>query len=268
MTTIDTGTDTLKAHVDGHVAVLTMNNPAKRNALSREMGDGMARALDFCETAPEVRVVLLTGAQGAFCAGGDVSSMGEALGGDSDAMVARLRQSQDRVSLRLHTFPKVVIAALPGPAAGAGMSIALACDLRVCAASAFLAPAFGAIGLSGDFGGSWYLTQLIGPGRAKEIYFSSRRIGAEEGQALGLFNRILPDEHFDANAMAYAAEFAQQAPIALGLMKANINRATVTDLPAALDAEAQGMIRTMLTEDHKGAARAFFEKRKPSFQGR
>lgn len=267
---LDTGTSQLLASVTGHVATLVMNNPAKRNALSADLGAGLARALDLAEADPDVRVVVLTGAEGAFCAGGDISSMGDALTGgapDVDAMVARLRRSQETLSLRVYEFPKPIIAALPGAAAGAGMSLALACDLRITATSGFLAPAFGAIAVSGDFGGSWYLTQLVGPGRAKEIYFSSRRIGAEEGLALGLFNKIAPDADFSAATAAYAEQFAQQAPIALRYMKENINRAATADLRSALAAEATGMIRTLLSDDHKAAAQAFFEKRKPSFKG-
>lgn len=268
---LDTGTDELLCSVTDSVATITLNNPAKRNALSDNLTPALRRMLEETRDDPDVRVLVLTGADGAFCAGGDVGGMAETLSGggapDADSMIARLREGQNSVSLALYTFPKPTIAALPGPAAGAGMSIALACDLRIASENAFLAPAFGAIGLSGDFGGSWYLSHLIGPGRAKEIYFSSRRIEASEAFRLGIFNRVVPDNKLAETTAYLAASLAEGPPIALSYMKENINRAATADLPTALDWEADRMIRSMLTEDHKGAARAFLEKRKPSFNG-
>lgn len=268
---LDTGTGELLCSVTDHVATITLNNPAKRNALSDNLTPALRRMLVETEADTDVRVLVLTGAEGAFCAGGDVGGMGDTLTGgqapDADAMIARLRQAQETVSLKLHEFAKPTIAALPGAAAGAGMSIALACDMRIAGAAAFLAPAFGRIGLSGDFGGSWFLSRLIGPGRAKEIYFSSRRIDADEGAALGIFNRVVPDDQLMQATAGFAAELAAGPPIALRYMKENINRAATADLRTALTMEADRMIRTMLSDDHKGAARAFLEKRAPTFTG-
>lgn len=269
---VDTGTDHLTCSITDHVAVLTLDNPERRNALSDQMTGALARMLTEMEADPDVRVLVLTGAGGAFCAGGDVRLMGASLAQgqepDPDAMIRKLKQGQDRIALRLFDFAKPTIAALPGPAAGAGMSIALACDLRVAAHSALLVPAFGAIGLSGDFGGSWLLTQLVGPARAKDIYFTGRRILPMEGQDLGLFNRVVPDETLMQDTLALAGELAAAAPVALRYMKANLNRAMSTDFRSALNGEAEHMIRSMLTEDHRNAAQAFVEKRKPDFKGR
>jgi len=270
---IDTGAPDLLCSVRDHVATITLNNPARRNALSDTLTPALRRMLVATEADPDVRVLVLTGAGGAFCAGGDIGGMGNTLAGgeaapDVDAMIRRLREGQESVALKLHEFSKPTIAALPGPAAGAGMSIALACDLRIAGQSAFLAPAFGAIGLSGDFGGSWFLSHLIGPGRAKEVYFTSRRIASEEALALGIFNRVVPDEDLTAATVELAGQIARAAPIALRYMKENHNRAQQSDLRTCLAMEADRMIRCLLTEDHKAAAKAFFEKRTPEFKGR
>lgn len=268
---LDTGTDELLCSVTDHVATITLNNPTKRNALSDNLTPALRRMIVATREDPDVRALVVTGAEGAFCAGGDVGGMGATLsGGDTpevDPMIKRLRDGQNTVSLALYEYPKPTIAALPGPAAGAGMSISLACDLRIASESAFLAPAFGAIGLSGDFGGSWFLSHLIGPGRAKEVYFSSRRILSGEAMELGIFNRVVPDAELMPTTAHLAKSLAEGPPIALAYMKENINRAATADLPTALDWEADRMIRSMLTEDHKGAAKAFLEKRKPIFNG-
>lgn len=270
---IETGTDQLLCSVGAHVATITLNNPAKRNALGDELTPALRRMLIETEADPDVRVLVLTGAGGSFCAGGDIGGMGDTLSGgdatpDVDAMIRRLREGQETVSLKLFEFAKPTIAALPGPAAGAGMSIALACDLRVAAESAVIVPAFGRIGLSGDFGGSWFLSHLIGPGRAKEVYFTGRRIDAAEGAMLGLFNRVVPDDGLSDATWALAGELAQAAPVALRYMKENHNRARMCDLRTAMALEADRMIRSMMTEDHRAAARAFLEKTTPEFKGR
>ena len=270
--TLKTGTDLLQCTVTDHVAIITLNNPDKRNALGDELSPALRRMLEETEADPDVRVLVITGAGTAFCAGGDIGGMGATLSGgsakpDVEAMIRRLQQAQETLSLRLYEFAKPTIAALPGAAAGAGMSIALACDLRIAAHSATLVPAFGAIGLSGDFGGSWLLSHLIGPGRAKEIYFTGRRIMPAEGHALGLFNRVVADDALMDETRALAAELAAAAPVALRYMKENHNRAMSTDLRSAMRMEADRMIRSMMTEDHQNAAEAFLKKRKPVFKG-
>lgn len=269
---LDTGSDQLLCSVTGHVATITLNNPKKKNALSESLSAGLRKMLAETEADPDVRALVITGADGAFCAGGDIGGMGASLAGggaaDTGAMIERLRRSQNAISLKLYQFAKPTIAALPGPAAGAGMSIALACDIRIAGQSAYLAPAFGKIGLSGDFGGSWYMSKLIGPARTKEIYYTSRPIDSTEANALGLFNRVVDDSVLDRETETLAREIANGPPIALSFMKANINRAADSDLQTALDAEADAMIRAMLTEDHKAAAKAFFEKSPVTFSGK
>jgi 2-(1,2-epoxy-1,2-dihydrophenyl)acetyl-CoA isomerase len=273
---LDTGTDHLLAHVDGDVGVITFNRPERRNALSHHVYAGFERALPALAADPEVRVVMVTGAGGAFCAGGDVKGMDEANRGAGvragyaaslDDRIAQLRTWQRAVTLTIHQFPKPVVAALPGAAAGAGLSIALAADIRLAAERAVLVTAFANVGASGDFGGSWLLTRLVGPATAKELYFTSPRLTASDALALGLVNRVLPDDGFDDAAMAWCRDLAGRAPIAIRLMKENLNRAITCDLATALDAEAPNMVRSMTTADHREAAGAFVEKRTPVFTG-
>ena len=216
------------------------------------------------ETDPDVRVIVITGVGKAFCAGGDIKDMAS---GDLsvvrsiDDKIRELQHRQDTLTLRLFELPKPTIAALPGAAAGAGVSIALACDIRIGGTSAFYASGYGAVGLSGDYGGSWQLTQLVGPAKAKEIYFTGRRVQADEALALGLLNEVVADEDLQARAKELATQIANGPPLAIGYMKENINRATQADFKTCLDWEADRLIRVAQTEDHKEAVRAFIEKR-------
>ena len=277
MAKIETGTDDLLGRIDGHVAVLSFNRPERRNALSASMYDGFGRALPQIERDPSVRVLMVTGEGGAFCAGGDVKGMHEnnSSGGSSEAgptsledRVAWLRSRQALVSLALRQLPMPVVAALPGAAAGAGLSMALAADLRIAAERAVVVTAFANVGASGDFGTSWFLPRLVGEAKAKELMFTSPRLTAAEAADLGLVNRVLPDDGFAEAALAFCHDLASRAPIALRYMKENVNRALGSTLAEALDAEASAMVRTMGTADHREAAAAFVEKRPPEFVGR
>jgi 2-(1,2-epoxy-1,2-dihydrophenyl)acetyl-CoA isomerase len=273
---LDTGTTDLLAHVDGHVGVIAFNRPERRNALSDAMYAGFGAVLPELATDPEVRVLMVTGNGGAFCAGGDVKGMHEShqpgaaprRGGTVQESTDHLRGLQNQVSLALHHFPKPVVAAIPGAAAGAGMSIALACDIRLAAERSLVVPAFANVGASGDFGGSWFLTQLVGTAKAKELYFTSPRLSAAEARDLGIVNQVLPDDDFDAAALEWCRSLAERAPIAMRYMKENLNRAIICDVETALDAEAANMVLSMGTADHREAAAAFVEKRTPKFTGR
>ena len=273
---IDTGTDDLRAHVDGRVGVITFDRPERRNALSNAMYPGIDAALTAFEADDDVRVVMLTGAGEAFCAGGDVKGMNEShtsgqpregRSSDRGEAVEQLRGWHDRTSLAMHRFPKPVVAALPGAAAGAGLSLALAADLRLAAERAVIVTAFANVGASGDFGGSWFLTQLVGTAKAKELYFTSPRLSAADALELGIVNQVLPDDGFAEAALGWCRSLAERAPIAIGRMKENLNRAITCDLQEALDAEAEAMVDTMSTADHREAAAAFVEKRSPTFTG-
>lgn len=275
MAELNTGQTDLIGRIEGNVAILSFNRPEVRNALSEGVYAGFDTALPQIAANPNIHVVMLTGEGGAFCAGGDVKQMnashvggGSGAGGSSiEDRVQGIRQRQNSVSAALRKLPQPVVAALPGAAAGAGLSIALAADLRIAAERAVLVTAFSNIGASGDFGSSWFLPRLVGEAKAKELLFMSPRLTAEEAFEMGLLNAVLPDDNFARGALMWCQELAARAPIALRYMKENINRAGDVQLQAALDAEGTAMIRTMSTADHREAAAAFVEKRAPRFTG-
>jgi 2-(1,2-epoxy-1,2-dihydrophenyl)acetyl-CoA isomerase len=256
--------ETLK---DG-VLTLTMNRPEARNALNLEMSDLMVAALQRAQLDPAVRAIVLTGAGGAFCAGGDVKSM--AAGRDaSQTFEQRATRLRDRAeaSRLLHEIPKPTIAVIPGPAAGAGLALAMACDFRIAVDSARLTVAFAKVGLSGDYGASWFLTQLVGAARAKELLMFSPLLDAEEALALGLLHRVYPPGLFQEQAAAFVAALANGPSVTLGYIKQNVNLAARADLRTSIDSEATHQVRCMGTADHAEAARAFVEKRPPKFVG-
>jgi enoyl-CoA hydratase/carnithine racemase len=285
---VDTGTDELLCEVDAGVATITLNRPDKRNALSDRLTPALRETVLVVERDPAVRCVVLTGAGAAFCAGGDVSGMGgnregppaevgpaaeEGPAADTvrpsvEDAVRVLQHRQETLTLRLFDLAKPTIAALPGAAAGAGLSIALACDLRIAAESAILTTAFANIGLSGDYGASWLLTQLVGSARARELFYTARRVGAAEALALGLVNEVVPDGELVGRTAELARTIAAGPPVALRFMKENLNRALTGDLRSCLALEADRMVRCTRTEDHREAVRAFLAKRRPSFAGR
>jgi 2-(1,2-epoxy-1,2-dihydrophenyl)acetyl-CoA isomerase len=267
---IDTGTDDLLAHVEGGVAVLTMNRPDRRNALSPAMLEALASMLARAERDEEIGCVVLTGAGGAFCAGGDVKAMAEAPDSEEgwDARVHRQRLNHRETAGRLHAMPKPTIAALPGPAAGAGLSLALACDLRYGASSAVLTTAFARVALAGDYGGTYFLPRLVGDAKARELYYLSERLDAGEAERLGLLNRVFEDESLQQEVLAVAGRLAAGPRVALRYMKENLLRSGHGELGECLDMEATHHLRTALTEDHREAAAAFTAKRAPVFRGR
>ena len=271
---IDTGTDELLCRVDERIATITLNRPEKRNALSDNLTPALRQTLLDLESRSDVGCIVITGAGNAFCAGGDIGGMG---GGSGDPNAPKptpqestraLIHKQETLTLRLADHSKPTIAALPGVAAGAGLSIALACDLRIATASTFITTAFRNIGFSGDYGGSWLLTQLIGPARAKDLYYTARRVQADEALQLGIFNQVVADEELANATRELALHIASGPPVALGYMKENINRAVTGDLRSCLAMEADRMTRCAATTDHKEAVKAFMEKRQPTFSGR
>jgi 2-(1,2-epoxy-1,2-dihydrophenyl)acetyl-CoA isomerase len=272
MTTLDTGTEDLRADIDGGVAVITMNRPGRRNAFSQAMLSAMAAVLAQVETDDTVGCVVLTGAGGAFCAGGDVKSMATSTanpGGRSlDAAIHRQRLNQRATSGRLWGMPKPTIAAITGPAAGAGLSLALACDLRYAVPGAVLTTAFARVAFAGDYGGTWFLTQLVGSGKAKELYYFSERLSTEQAERLGIVNAIFPAADFEREVMARAHRLAEGPSIAYRYMKENLNRAVTGELGECMDLEVTHHVHTALTDDHREAAQAFMDKREPRFQGR
>ncbi len=275
--TLDTGTNDLLATIENGVAVLTMNRPERRNALSGAMLSGLGAALAECEMDSDVGCVVITGTGGAFCAGGDVKGMAEGssnvstsrAGDGIDARIHSQRVNQRAISGKLYKMPKPTLAVLPGPAAGAGLSIALACDLRLAAENAVMTTAFARVGFSGDYGGTYFLSQLVGSGKARELYYLSDRVDMKEALRLGLVNWVVPGDQLEAKAREIAGRLAAGPRVAYRYMKENINRAvTGADVDDCLDLEATHHVHTGLTEDHREAAKAFVEKREPAFKGK
>ncbi|MGI9322972.1 MAG: enoyl-CoA hydratase-related protein [Pseudomonadales bacterium] len=270
MKTIDTGTEELLCHIDRRVCVITLNKPRKKNALGDLLTPALRTMLAAVEDDEKVGCVMITGAGDAFCSGGDVTGMG---GGGSDSgndkkprqdRIAELTHKQMTLTHRLHEHKKITLAALPGAAAGAGLSIALACDLRVAADTAFVTTAFRNIGLSGDYGASWFLPRLIGLARAKELFYTGRRVHAEEAARLGIFNEVFPADTFRDDALAYAEKIAMGPTATLGRMKINLNRGMDQSLRESLALEAQHLIDSGGSEARE-AISAFMEKRSPVF---
>ena len=261
--------DFLEQVKDG-VAILTMNRPERLNAMSRPMLEAMEAALARLAGAPEIGAVVLTGAGRAFCAGGDVKAMAEGAevaGGSLEERAQQLRARME-VSRWLHEMPKPTIAMVRGAAAGAGLSLALACDLRVASDTAKFTTAFARVGYSGDFGGSYFLTRLVGTARARELYFTAELLDAARALAIGLVNRVVPDAELETETLGLAGRLARGPRVAHRYIKRNMNAAESGTLAELLDLEAWHHTRTGLTEDHREAARAFVEKREPLFHGR
>ena len=275
MNTIETGTEELLCRLEDRVAIITLNRPKKKNALSDHLTPALRQTLLDLETKREVGCILITGSGDAFCAGGDIGGMGGNASKDEEVSerptaeerVRALIHKQETLTLRLADHAKPTIAALPGVAAGAGLCIALACDIRVACRSAFVTTAYRSIGFSGDYGGSWLLTQLVGPSKAKELFFTGRRVQSDEALALGIFNNVFEDASFENEALAMAKQIASGPPIAIAFMKEHINRAVTGDLRSNLAMEADRLIRCAATSDHKEAVKAFMEKRTPVFTG-
>ena len=253
--------------VTDRVATLTLNRPDRLNALSPPMLDALLAAVPRLAADPQIAVVVLTGAGRGFCAGGDVKSMAEGSSqmGVEDA-VQRLRGRME-VSRLLHEIAKPTIAMVNGPAAGAGLAMALACDLRIAAQSARFITAFAKVGFSGDFGGSYFLSRLVGTAKARELYYTGEPLDSAQALALGIVGTVVPDSELAEATMTLATRLARGPSIALGLMKQNFNAAETGTLSELLDLEALNQIKTGRTEDHQEAARAFVEKRTPIFRG-
>src|SRR6202048_1457396 len=225
--------------VEDGIATLTFNRPERLNALSTPIMEGLLHGLPRLAGDPTVKVIVLTGAGRAFCAGGDVKSM--AADGRERRSVAEATahlRSRMEVSRILHELPKPTIAMINGPAAGAGLAFALACDLRIAGASARLVTAFVKVGLSGDFGGSFFMTRLVGTAKAREPYFTGRSVDTKEALSLGLVKRVVPDDQLADATMELARSLAQGPQIALSLMKRNMNCAESSGLAELLDLEA------------------------------
>ncbi len=258
---VATGTGHLLARRAGGVLTLTLNRPEARNAFSREMLDGLAAMLDLAATSDDVRAVMLTGAGGTFCAGGDLAKLaaGESVFGPPDApdvRAASQKALQRATVVRLRELAKPSVAVIEGAAVGAGLGLALACDLRYAAESATLRTGFGRLGLAGDFGCTWALTRLVGASRALELLYLSPPLTAARARDLGLVTDTVPDGELRAHVAERAGRLAAVSPDAAAAMKRHVARAHDHDLAHCADAEADWHVRLLETAAHRDAVRA------------
>ena len=263
--------DLLSSLEDG-VLTLTFNRPEARNALTPDMLLRLAEELREAELNRDVGCVVLTGAGNAFCAGGDVKAMAasHATGKPIDPIVRMETQriSHRNTSLRLYEMSVPTIASISGPAAGAGFGMALACDMRIAADTAIMTSAFAKVGLSGDYGGTYLLTQLVGTAKARELYYFADRIDMGEAHRLGLVNWVVPAADLEAETKKLARRLADGPRLAHRMIKDNMNKALKATFADCLDNESANLAQLRETYDHKEAAAAFAEKRKPVFKGR
>jgi enoyl-CoA hydratase/carnithine racemase len=269
---IDTGTNELLCVIRDRVATITLNRPEARNAMSDNLTPALRNMIRTCGESSDVGVLLITGAGNAFCAGGNVKGMGAHRDKAKVAMsyeekVADLQERQRLLTGALISVRKPTIAALPGPAVGAGLALAMACDIRIAAKSAFVSTGYLRVGLSGDYGIAWLLTRLVGTARARELMFTAERVDAERCERIGLVNRAVPDDQLQAEAFALAKSLAEGPTLALRYMKDNLDEALLFDYATARDHEAERLVRLQSTADHKEAVQAFIDKRKPVFRG-
>ncbi len=266
---VPTGTDELLAGLDQGVLTVVLNRPAARNAYSMALLDALGALLEAVEDDERVRVVVVTGAGDGFCAGGDVKVMarGESIFGPADDVEARRSRhvaAQRATTVRLAGFAKPTLALLNGPAVGAGLALALACDLRWAAESAVLRTGFVRAGLAGDFGCTWLLTRLVGPARATELLFTSAALTAEAARDRGLVTEVVPDAELRARGSALARTLADASPLALRAVKDNVSRASAQDLASCADAEVDWHVRLAETAEHRAAVAALSRPRPTS----
>lgn len=267
--TIDPGTDVVRIEVSDGVGLITLNRPERRNALHPDMYPPIRAALADFATADDVTCIVVTGAGDGFCAGGDVRDGRRRQAGSpnptvDEAASALLEDAQ--MSRTLHESPKLTIAAVNGAAVGAGLAIALACDLRVVAPTAKLIPGWGRLAFSGDFGGPWFLTRLIGPSRALEMLVANTAVSGADAVRLGLANHVLAGNDFSAEWRAWVAPFAAGPREAIAFMKQNVRQSLVEPLASALVDESRRMVLSARTADHREAVRAWMDKREPDFR--
>jgi 2-(1,2-epoxy-1,2-dihydrophenyl)acetyl-CoA isomerase len=265
--------DTVLYEVSSGIATVTLNRPEQLNSMSPALLEGALEALEEAASNDAVKVVILTGAGRAFCVGGDLGGMarGSAGGlsseGSTHTLINRLRHAMITSQL-LHDMPKPTIAAINGACAGAGLSWACAADLRYCATKAVFNTAFATAGLSGDFGGTWTLPRIVGPAKARELYFLAEKFDSLEAERIGLVMGRVPDDDLMEEVLRVARRLCKLAPLTLKSIKANLNDAMRIGFSEVMDAEADRHIRLGLTDDAREAAEAFLDKRPPVFHGR
>ena len=259
--------ETLRYGVHDGLATITLSRPDKRNAMSAQMFTELGDAAERAAADPGIRVVLLQGEGPSFCAGIDVTLLGQLSGARGARFGSFVRQAQRPFALLAH-MQKPTVAAVQGHAIGAGFQLALACDLRLGASDVRFGMLEVRFGIVPDLGGTHRLTELVGPARAKELVWTGRYVEAEEAERVGLVNRVVEGEGLAERAEAFARELVSAPPIPVALTKSLIARARESSLEAALERDAQAQAMCIETDDHREAIEAFLEKRPARFHGR
>jgi 2-(1,2-epoxy-1,2-dihydrophenyl)acetyl-CoA isomerase len=252
----------------GAIATLRLNRPEKMNALNVEMSRGVVHALLRAIDDKGVRVIVITGAGRAFCAGGDLAVMREARMRNAPRELEGMLMAGKEICLAIATTQKIVLAAVNGPAAGAGMSIALACDIRIASEKAGFAQSFTQVGLFPDFGATYFLPRLIGYARATELFYTAEMLPAAEALWIGIVSRLYPAEQFEEETRKLAERLAAGPPLAYRDIKHMMIGEKRKELEAALDEEIRLQMHCFLSEDCAEGLTAFYEKRAPQFRGR
>jgi len=253
---------------EGAVTTLVMNRPERLNALNVELAEALLAALERAASDSAVRCVVLTGAGRAFCAGGDLKMIAETHSRNAGPELEALLRGGAKLVLALAQMPKPVLAVINGPAAGAGMNLALACTLRIASDQAAFGQNFAKVGLFPDFGGTFFLPRLAGAGHAAEMFFTGEMITADEAARIGVVNRVVPHDRLAEEARALGERLASAPPLAARAVKQVLSGADCAELGRLLEFEIQTQMECFQSEDCAEGLRAFFEKRKPEFRGR
>lgn len=253
------------AERDGNVGWIRINRPERLNAFSGTMREDLDAALADLESAQSIRCVVITGVGRAFSTGGDVGVMKELIDANDIKRFESLVRAGARVVQRVDDMSKPVIAAMNGPAAGAGACLALACDLRLASETASIGFGFLRVGLHPDWGGSYFLPRLVGPALAAEFAYTGEMINAERGERLGIFNRVVPARDLESVARTLAGQIAAAPATTMIDLRRTLRRSLQMSLPTVLDAEVHAQLRAFRTPDFREGIESFIEKRAPRF---
>lgn len=259
--------DELLFDVENGVATITINRPEKRNSFTDEMVQQWVAWLDDCKMRDDIIVIVFTGVDKAFSAGGDTGGLAEKAQQTPLQAKDRMVANTQALTRKVVEIDKPIIAAVNGTAVGGGMDVALMCDVRLATASARFAETYAKMGLVPGVGGSWFLPRLIGPAAALDMFWTARWVDAEEALRLGIVNRVFPDDEFRQGVKEYAEQLANAAPMSVRTIKRLVYQGMMTDLHTHLDALSAHLAIIRTSNDHKEAAAAFREKRPPKFTG-
>jgi 2-(1,2-epoxy-1,2-dihydrophenyl)acetyl-CoA isomerase len=259
---------TVLEKIENGLAIVTLNRPEKLNAINNELATAFNKTMLQLSQNESVHVVIITGAGRAFCAGGDLEVIRKGReAGDSKELEPMLRGGMQAV-LKIRTMPQPVVAAVNGAAAGAGMNIALAADIRIAAEEAVFGQNFVKVGLFPDYGGTYFLPELVGPAKAAELFYTGEMIDARKALELGIVNKVVPAAQLEAEVMAFAKRLLQGPPLSLRAIKKHLFASKTAEIAHALEQEVHEQLRAFNSEDSLEGMKAFFEKRPPRFQGK